>query len=84
MIVCLGPFCKAEGVLDSKLISLDRLKYPNKKGGKVIVISVNRGDNRAKRATRFMYLGKTVEDTMRGTRWQYFATCYSVLEIGQF
>ena len=40
---------------------MNRLKYPNKIGGKVIVISVTRGDNRAKRATRFMYLGKNIE-----------------------
>ena len=54
------------------------MKYPNKIGGKVIVISVNRGDYRAKRATRFMYLGKTIEDTMRGTRWQYFTKCFII------
>ena len=38
---------------------------------KIVVVSVDRGNNRAKRATRLVNLGKTVEDTRRRTRWKY-------------
>ena len=42
--------------------------YDCKTVPKVTVERVNRLDNRAKRATRLMHLGKTIENTSRGTR----------------
>ena len=36
--------------------------------GKIVVVSVNRGNDRAKRATRLV---KAVETTRRRTRWKY-------------
>ena len=38
---------------------------------KILVVSVNRGNNGTKRATRLVNFGKTVEDTRRRTRWKY-------------
>lgn len=35
---------------------------------KIVVVSINRRNNRAKRANRFVNLGKTVE---RRVRWNY-------------
>ena len=42
-----------------------------KKRSKIVVISVYRRNNRAKRATRLVNLGKPIEDTRRRTRWKY-------------
>ena len=75
MVVCLGPFGKTKRVLYCKLVCGDRLEYTYKIGCEIVVVSVNGGNNRAKRANRFMNLGKTIEDAMSGTRWQYFAKC---------
>jgi len=69
VVVCLGPFGKTKRVLYCKLVCGDRLEYTYKIGCEIVVVSVNGGNNRAKRANRFMNLGKTIEDAMSGTRW---------------
>ena len=75
MVVCLGPFSKTKRVLYCKLVSGDRLKYTYKIGCEIVVVSVDGGNDRAKRATRFMNFGKAVQDPMSGTTWQYFPKC---------
>ena len=68
MFILLVPICsKTKRVLDCELVSGDGLENMYKISCQLIVVSVYRRNNRAKRATRFMNLRKAVKNTMRGT-----------------
>lgn len=56
------PVHEAEGVLDSKLVCGDRFGNTYKKRSKIVVICINGGDNRTKRAASFVNLRQTIKN----------------------